>query len=82
MSQPRVKWGDIERFCKRNGYEIKGRGGDKIIVAPKGDGGLRSRNMVRIGHKSCGHKGVEVLECYISSLKRAFGITRRQLLDA
>jgi hypothetical protein len=82
MSQPRVKWGDIERFCKRNGYEIKGRGGDKIIVAPKGDGVPRSRNTVRIGHKSCGHKGAEVLECYISSLKRAFGITRRQLLDA
>ena len=82
MSQPRVKWGNIERFCNQNGFEIKGKGGDKIIVAPKGDGVPLSRNTVRIGHKSCGRQGAEVLECYISALKRAFGITRQQLLDA
>lgn len=84
MSQPRIKWGNIKRFCDQNGYVIKGSGGDKIIIAPKGSipTGPQSRHTVTIGHKCCANKGSEVYEAYVSALKRAFGITRKQLKDA
>jgi hypothetical protein len=71
----KVKWGRLERYLKRHGYEIASRGGDKIIKAPK-DGKLnRRRQQLYIGHKSCGHAGTEFLKAYVSKLKNIFGIT-------
>jgi hypothetical protein len=74
MGQPRLKWGQVERYLLRQGYEIRPAGGDKIIIAPR-DGRQRSRYVVRIGHTSCDHPGTELLRCYVSRLHHVFGIT-------
>ena len=79
MGQSRVKWGDVERYCSRNGYVIKSDGGDKIIQAPK-DGKPRSRHTIRIGHTSCRNAGTELLKVYVSQLRKVFGITTEDLL--
>jgi hypothetical protein len=70
-----VKWGKLERFLLRHGYQITSRGGDKIIKAPKDKNPDRLRQQLYIGHKSCGHAGTELLKCYVSKLKNVFGIT-------
>ena len=60
-------------YFKKQGYEITHQGGDAIIKAPAaGSAGLRQQ--VRIGHTSCGSKGTEMLKCYPSAIKRAFGV--------
>lgn len=70
-----MKWGKLERFLRRNGYEITSRGGDKIIKAPKDGDPKRKRQQLYIGHTSCGHKGSELLKCYVSKLRNVFGIS-------
>jgi hypothetical protein len=70
-----LKWGRLERYLLRNGYQITSRGGDKIIKAPKDGNPARSRQQLYIGHKSCAHAGTELLRCYVSKLKNVFGIT-------
>ena len=81
MGQPRVKWGQVERYCARNGYVIKSSGGDKIIIAPK-DGRQRGRQTVRIGHTSCSHAGTELLKVYESKLRNVFGIKIEDILNS
>ena len=74
MSQPALTWGEVERYCRRHGYEIKPSGEDKLIYPPKSpQSGLRP--IVRVGHKYCGHAGNQLLPCYISAFKRKFGLT-------
>jgi len=81
MSQQAVKWSDVKRFFLRKDYVIEGCGGDKIIKAPKGTpSGDRTRNQVRIGHKCCSKPGDQLYDSYLSSLKRAFGVTRDDIL--
>jgi hypothetical protein len=81
MSQPKVTWGVALRFFSRRGYEIRASGGDKIIIAPKDRDPARRRQTVRIGHHYCGHAGDELLPAHLSAIARAFGITRRDLLE-
>lgn len=80
MSQPRVKWFQVKRYFLRRGYEIRPSGGDKIIVAPQNKKGQRSRNMVRIGHKCCSQPAAELYDCYLSLIKRTFGVTRAEII--
>ena len=80
MSRPAIKWGKLKRYVLKHGYQIRPSGGDKIIIAPNSEK-LRSRNHVRIGHKSSNGPGSEVLPCYLNSIERAFGITRHDILN-
>lgn len=82
MSQPGVKWKHVMRWAKGNDFEIIGKGGDKLVVAPGGWDGGDGRAAARIGHKCCSKPGDELLPCYVTLLKRAFGVTRRQLLNS
>ena len=70
-----MKWGRLERFLIRHGYEISSRGGDKIIKAPKDANPNRRRQQLYIGHTSTAHKGTELLKVYVSKLRNLFGIT-------
>ena len=81
MGQPRVKWGQIERYFAKRGYEIKGSGGDKMIIAPKTDDPNRTRNVVRVGHKWCSSGGSEVLHASLQQIRRSFGVTAEQILN-
>ena len=78
MGQPRVKWGQVKRYFEQRGYEIRTQGGDKIIIAPH-DSRPRSRQTVVIGHTSCSGDHCELLKCYESAIKRAFGVTSAQI---
>ena len=80
MSQPRVKWGSAKRYFRRHGYTIRSSGGDKIIIAPKGGPAGRTRMTVRIGHNYSSRDGDELAEGHISAIRRAFGVTRKDLL--
>lgn len=80
MSRSAIKWGQLERYLQRHGYQIKGSGGEKIVVAPK-DGKQRSRNTICIGHTSCSSQGSQVLACYISKLKNVFNISIEDILN-
>jgi len=79
MSQPRVKWGQAERYFKRNGCTIRSSGGDKIIIAPSDGDTERTRQTVRIGHNYCARAGDELSNGHLSAIRRAFGVTRDQL---
>jgi len=81
MGQPRVKWGQVERYFLRRGYEIKGSGGDKLIIAPQTPDAKRTRNVVRIGHKWCSSPGSEVLHASLQQIRRAFGVTVEDILN-
>jgi hypothetical protein len=74
-----VKWGQLQRYCNRHGYEITHSGGDKIIKAPKDRKPGRSRQQIRIGHTSTKNAGTELLRCYVSKLKNVFGITEEDV---
>lgn len=80
MSQQAVKWGQLKKFCDRNGFEIRPSGGDKIIVCPKGWIGGNNRPTVLVGSKCSGHAGDVVFGCYISKIHRTFGVTRQDIL--
>ncbi len=81
MGRPTVKWGQVQKYFIKRGYEITGSGGDTIIKAPADNQNLTaSRNQVRIGHKCSNHKGDELYDCYVQSLKRAFGVTWQDIL--
>jgi len=81
MSQQAIKWSDVKKFFLRRNYVIEGSGGDKIIKAPKQTPTKnRTRNQVRIGHKCCSKPGDQVYDSYLSSLKRAFGVTHGDIL--
>ncbi|HLL89738.1 MAG TPA: hypothetical protein VK324_10560 [Tepidisphaeraceae bacterium] len=82
MSQPTVKWGQLERCLIRRGFTIEGRGGDKVIKAPKDGDRTRSRQQLYIGHTSCGKAGSQVLPVYLSKVKNLFGITIDDILNA
>ena len=73
MSQRAVKWGQLRRYLLRNGFQIVGSGGDKIIT--------RDNQIVRVGHTSSSSPGSQVLDCYLSALCRKFGITREAILE-
>lgn len=75
MGQPRLKWGQVRAYFLRHGYEITESGGDKIIKAPKDGSGQRTRQQVRIGHTSSRNDGTEMLRCYTSAIRRAFGVS-------
>jgi len=79
--RPVVKWLQVRNYFLRRNYEIRSSGGDKIIIAPKVGDKKRSRNTVRIGHKCCNRPGDEMYDAYLSAIKRAFGVTRRQILN-
>lgn len=81
MSHPRPKWGQTQRFFRKRHYTIRPTGGDKIIVAPKDGDSKRTRQTVRIGHKCCSGPGNELLPCYVSQIKRAFGVTAEDILN-
>lgn len=82
MSQRAVKWSNVKKYFLRRDYVIEGCGGDKIIKAPKQTPAkARTRNQVRIGHKCCSKPGDQVYESYLASLKRAFGVTRNDILN-
>lgn len=79
MSQPRIKWGQVVRFCRRTpGFSIDSRGGDKIVKGPAKDAPT-GRSAVYIGHTSSRNLRTEVLPCYIKALERAFGIKPEDL---
>jgi hypothetical protein len=80
LSQPAIKWGQAERYFNRHGYTITGRGGDKVIQAPRTGDGARSRDQVTVGHTSCSKSGSHILPCYISQFKRVFGVTAELIL--
>lgn len=80
MGRPQIKWAMVEKYFSRRGYEIRGSGGDKIIVAPK-DGKTRSRNTVLIGHNYCSHAGDELANGHLKQLKHAFGVKWEDILN-
>lgn len=80
--QQRVKWGQVKRYFDHKGYSIRSKGGDKVIVAPPDGNEGRTRQTVRIGHKFCTRAADELLDAHIAKIRRAFGVTRQQLLDA
>lgn len=81
MGQPRITWGDIERyFSKRPGFLIYHRGGDKYIRGPVADGSGQT-GFVCIGHKWSKSHGTEVLRKTVSEIKRVFGVNIEDLLD-
>jgi len=80
MGQPNVKWGHVEKFFLARGYEIRHSGGDKIIVAPKHASPTGTRRTVLIGHNYSDHKGEVLAPGHLSAIKRAFGVTREQIL--
>jgi len=74
MGQPRVKWGQVESYCNsHDGFSIRSSGGEKFVIGP--EAGTGKTRAVRIGHTSCASKGTEMLRCYVSNLKRVFGIS-------
>ena len=81
MGQPRIKWGQAERYFLRHGYEIRSSGGDKIIVAPKGANPSAQRNTIRVGHTSCSSPGDELLKVYVSKFNHVFGVTADDILN-
>ena len=80
MSHPRVKWRDVDRYFTARGYQIRPSGGDKFIVAPKGAAGVKRRACC-IGHKCCSNSGDEVWDCYLSQIRKFFGVTIEDLLN-
>jgi hypothetical protein len=78
MGQPRLKWGQVERFVRRRGCEIRTRGGDKIIVLPPGSPS-GTRTTIRIGHTSCRNAGCELLKVYGGQICRLFDVTIDQI---
>jgi hypothetical protein len=80
MGQPRVKWGQAERYFRKRAYEIRPSGGEKIVVAPPNSSAPNSRQTVRVGHTSCNSPGTEILRCYLSCFKRVFGVSIDDIL--
>lgn len=74
-----MKWGPLERYLRRHGYEITHSGGDKIIKAPKDGNPKRLRQQIRIGHTSTRNYGTELLRCYVSRLRNVFGIREEEI---
>jgi hypothetical protein len=77
MSRPAVKWGALKRTLERAGYDITGRGGERMVKGPPGAGGRR--NVVMIGHKSCSKAGSQVLPVYLNKLKNDLGADLSEL---
>lgn len=80
MSQPTVKWGQAERYFIRHGYTIKSSGGEKFVIAPKDGDASRSRQIIRVGHTSCGHSGSKILPVYLSKFNRVFNVSIQDIL--
>ena len=80
MSLPAVKWRHVEKYFLRRGYSIYSDGGDKIIVAPPDLDPRRKRQIVRIGHRFCKSAGCELSKGHLGQIKRAFGVTRAEIL--
>jgi hypothetical protein len=74
MSQPAVKWKQLKHFLKLNGFVIYSTGGDVIIIKK----GITHR----IGHKYCNQPGDEISKGHLSAIKRKYGVTRKDILDA
>jgi hypothetical protein len=81
MSQQPVKWGQVKRYFENRGYEIVSRGGDKIIKAPADNNPIRHRQTVLIGHEYSDSAGTELARGHLSAIKRAFGVTRDEILN-
>ena len=80
MGQPRVKWGDVERyFSRKPGFSIYYRGGDTYVRGPVA-GGSGKTGFVCVGHKWSRSHGTEVLRKTVSEIKRVFGVTIDDLL--
>ena len=82
MGQTRLKWGQVRRYFEARDYDIRPRGGERIIVAPADGNPNRQRQSVVIGHTSCANDHAEVLKCYESALKRAFGVTSKEIRES
>jgi hypothetical protein len=82
MSARRPKWGQIERFFLRQGFEIRSRGGERILISPAAwQRGMGPGHLVRIGHTSCRSHGTEVLHCYVRQIRRVFGVTPEEIAE-
>ena len=81
MAKRQVKWGQVERYFSRRGYQIRGAGGENMIVAPNTPNANRTRNVVRVGHTSSNHAGSTVLPCYLNAIRRAFGVSVEDILN-
>ncbi len=81
MGQPAIKWGSVERYFMIRGYEIRHSGGDKIIIAPKDGNPLRNRQSVLIGHNYSDRKGDLLAPGHLAKIRRAFGVTREDILN-
>lgn len=85
MSQAAIKWGQLQRFLKSRGFEIRGAGGEKMIVAPKTHPlppPPEGRNTVLIGHTSCSRAGDQVKSCYLKKICTHFGVTIAEIAKA
>lgn len=80
MSQPQVRWRDVERYFLRHGYVIRYDGGDTIIQAPKNQSTARSRQQVRIGHQFCRSANTVLSKGHLAQIKRAFSVTADRIL--
>lgn len=72
MSQPAVNWGQLKRYCEDNGFEFYHDGGDTFLIKD----GIKHR----IGHTYCNKHKSEIPRGHMSTLKRKFGITRKDIL--
>lgn len=73
MSQSAVKWGQLERFLRRNNFQIHNDGGDKLIV--------KDNKVHRIGHRFCTNYGDELSPGHLSAIKRKFGVTHDDIFQ-
>jgi hypothetical protein len=81
MSRTRPEWRDVKRYFQKRNYQIYSDGGDHLIVAPKDNDPNRRRQKVRIGHNFSGRENAELLDCHFSAIHRAFGVTKRMILE-
>lgn len=78
MSMPGIKWGNIQRYLKQHDFSLNYRGGDLIVVAPKGYP-CQKKNTIKIGHRHYASSGTQVSPVVVKHLELAFGITRTDL---
>jgi len=81
MSRPTIVWAQVRNYFERRNFIIKSRGGEKIIQAPRQKDSRYTRSQVVIGHKCCNHPKAVVYDCYLSLIKRAFGVRRQEILE-
>jgi hypothetical protein len=81
MSGTRPEWRDVKRYFLKRHYQIYSDGGDHLIAAPKDNNPNRRRQKVWIGHRFSNRDNVELLNSHFSVIYRAFGVTKRMILE-